>query len=87
MSEKRTEAQIDERVVITRTMVGIVHMQVCAVADATDDEILSICNRENPAGTSNGWSHVCREDDEYWGKTEPGPCADHSGRVHYLVHC
>lgn len=76
-----------ERVVLTRAFVGLVHMQVCAVADATDDEILAVCNRENPAGASGGWSLVCREDNDFWGPTAPVACADDPGRLHFLVAC
>jgi hypothetical protein len=77
------------RVVVTRAMVGLVHMQVCACKDATDEEILDICNRDNPAGTSNGWSKVCRntEPEEFWGKTMPTQCADDPARMHFLVAC
>ena len=75
------------KVEVTRTMVGLCHMQVCTVADATDEEILEVCNRENPAGTSNGWSTVCHEDGDFFGKTAPGPCEDYPDRVHYLVAC
>jgi hypothetical protein len=51
-----------ERVVVTRAFLGICHMQVCAVADATDEEILTTCNSQNPSGTSGGWSRVIREE-------------------------
>jgi len=38
------------RVTVSRCWVGFFGVQVCAVKDATDDEILEVCNRENPAG-------------------------------------
>jgi hypothetical protein len=75
------------RVVVTNLFVGVCHMQVCAVADATDEEILEACNRENPAGTSAGWATVCRSADDFWGKTAPVACADDSSRLHFLVAC
>jgi hypothetical protein len=75
------------RIVVTRSIVGIAHMQVCAEADVTDEEILAVCNRENPSGTEYGWSRVCRADDEFWGKTAPTPCADDPTRTHFLVAC
>jgi len=60
-------------------------MQVCAEAEATDEEILAVCNRENPSGTSMGWSRVVREDcDSAQG---PVPCDDRAGRAHILVLC
>lgn len=77
-----------DRVIVTRAFVGIAHMQVCAVTDATDEEILAVCNRENPAGTERGWSTVCRGDSDFWGQTAPVPCAsspDH--RLHFMVAC
>lgn len=78
-----------ERVVITKSIVGIAHMQVCAVADATDEEILEVCNRENPSGTSNGWVTICRnsEPHEFWRNTMPMICKDDPGRRHFLVAC
>jgi len=70
------------RVTITRTFCGLIHMQVCTVPDATDEEILDVCNRENPSGTTWGWTRVVRE-----GEGEPVPCGDDAGRVHVLVSC
>lgn len=78
---------IGERVVITKAICGIFHMQVCAVQDATDEEILARCNCDNPSGTSHGWSKVFRVDDEFWGRTAPVECAQGGGRVHFMVGC
>lgn len=75
------------RVIVTRPIVGVCHMQVCAVKDATDEEILMVCNHENPAGTEHGWSSVCHTDDDFWGKTRPTPCVDDPTRTHLLVSC
>jgi hypothetical protein len=71
-----------EKVVVTNPFVGICHMQVCADKSATDDEILSVCNRENPSGTSNGWSSIVKE-----GDGAPVVCADDPSRLHILVAC
>lgn len=76
----------EERVVVTRPFVGLIHMQVCAVADATDEEILEVCNRDNPSFTSAGWSYVHRNNTEH-PNLNPGPCQDFPGRVHFLVGC
>ena len=78
-----------ERVIVTRPMVGICHMQVCTMHDATDEEILAVCNRENPSGTSNGWSTVIRATavDETWGDTRPVACGSEKDRRHFLVSC
>lgn len=77
------------RVLITRIIVGICHMQVCAVIDATDDEILTICNRENPSGTIAGWGRVIREDQEpdMFGDLRPVVCAMDPERRHFMVGC
>ena len=65
---------------------GLCYMQVCAVEDATDEEILTVCNRDNPAGTSNGWMEVVRENepDE---AMRPIACEEYPGRKHFLVRC
>jgi hypothetical protein len=85
-----------ERVVVTRNMAGgglmlICHMQVCAVKDATDEEILEVCNRENPSGTTNGWVRVIRsigEDDEMLSDGYlPVECDDDADRLHFMVGC
>ena len=67
---------------------SICYMQVCAVVDVTDQEILEACNRENPAGTENGWSRVIRSAKDVTEKTKiPIACADHPERLHFLVMC
>lgn len=76
-----------DKVVVTKCFVGICHMQVCAHKDATDEEILKVCNSDNPAGTSNGWATVLHEDSEFWGPTKPVQCVDDPDRLHYLVGC
>jgi len=76
-----------ERVIVTRPFVGICHMQVCAVEDATDEEILEVCNIENPSGTTNGWNTVCHTDHDFFGKTAPVKCAEYPNRTHFLVSC
>ena len=79
-----------DRVVVTRAMVGICHMQVCAAKDATDEEILRVCNRENMSGTQNGWSSVIRGSDDFFTppeKAAPIPCGDDADRLHILVAC
>jgi hypothetical protein len=75
------------KVIVTRPMVGICHMQVCAHKDATDEEILEVCNRENPAGTTNGWASIVREESETWGDLRPVQCVDEPDRLHYIVAC
>ncbi len=84
------EATTMERVVVSRPVVFIGMMQVCAVDDAWDDEILEVCNQENPSGTTDGWSLVIRRPDGSLGQEgnkAPVPCEDHPGRTHFLILC
>jgi len=76
------------RIIVTRPIVGICYMQVCAEKDATDTEILEICNRENPSGTTAGWVRVVREV-KFEGEENklPVQCADNPNRLHFLVCC
>ena len=71
-----------ERVVVTRPVMGLLYMQVCAVEGATDEEILGVANSKNPAGTTNGWARVVRD-----GEMKPVPCEDHPGRQHLILVC
>lgn len=80
-----------DKVVITKSMVGICGMQVCAHQDAQDGEILEICNTKNPSGTKNGWVKVLRNiDPNSMFETEnamPVQCADDPERKHFIVLC
>jgi hypothetical protein len=80
-----------ERVIVTNPFVGICGMQVCAVADATDKEILAVCNSENPSGTTNGWGEVIREVKEEGFMNSknclPVVCKDYPDRLHFIVVC
>lgn len=73
-----------ERVLITRPFYGLAAMQVCAVADATDQEILAVCNTRNPWRAS-GWSMVVRDDKEH-PNCNPVQCEEHPDRLHILVY-
>ena len=72
-----------QRVKIKKAILGIVHMQVCAVDDATDEEILEFCNRKNAAGVDNVWTKVIREGSE--GPFAPTKCNEQKGRRHFVV--
>ncbi len=76
-----------KKVIITAPFKGICHMQVCTEETATDEEILAVCNLENPSGTTYGWITVCHGDDEFYGKIAPVRCKDYPNRIHYLVTC
>lgn len=78
-----------DRVIITAPIIGPAHMQVCAVSDVSDEEILEVCNRQNPSGTQLGWARVHRANDPggLIEKTAPVQCAQHADRTHFLVNC
>ena len=79
------------KVIITRPVMGICGMQVCAESDVTDEEILAVCNRDNPSGTTNGWSSVIRKEMDgniFRDKDSiPVQCTDDSSRRHFIVLC
>ena len=77
-----------DKIVVTRAILGICHMQVCAESEATDEEILGVANSENPSGTTHGWCEVKRtlKDDESE-KMLPVKCKDDPKRTHYLLVC
>lgn len=72
-----------ERVVVTRSILGICHMQVCAEDSVEDEEILMQANFKNPAGTTHGWSTVVRDGS----RLDPIECKQHKGRTHYILSC
>lgn len=73
-----------ERVIVTRPIIGLVAMQVCAINEATDEEVLRVANKVNPSGTTMGWTRVVRETDV---SDSPVTCADDAGRVHLILYC
>jgi hypothetical protein len=74
------------RVMITNPMIGICYMQVCAVHDATDEEILEYANKHNPAGTTHGWAKVARENHERE-NFRPVVCDEDPDRRHFILIC
>jgi len=76
------------KVIVTKSFIGLCYMQVCAEENATDKDILSICNSENPSGTSGGWQYVIRENDKnYEPKFYPVKCSDFQNRKHFIIVC
>lgn len=79
------------KVIVTAPVLGVCMMQVCAEKDATDEEILGVCNGENPSGTRHGWTSVIREVEEgcmfRTEKALPVKCSDYPDRRHFLVLC
>ena len=84
--EDETVAVVLARVIVTNPMIGLIHMQVCAVKDATDEEMLEVANKENPAGTSNGWGIVLRGSAEHENQ-RPVQCDSHPDRLHFILVC
>jgi len=84
--------QEGQRVLVTLPYAGFRAMQVCVVEEATDEEILKICNRENPQLVNGGWHTVvkskkhakeCGVDEN----SAPGKCEDCPGRLHKIILC
>ena len=81
-----------QRVCVTLPFAGLRAMQVCAVADATDEEILKVCNEENPQLVQRGWHTVVRteadcEREHVDKEAVPGKCVECEGRLHIIALC
>lgn len=78
----------NQKVLMVKPMLGIASMIVCCTKDATDEEILDFCNRNNLCGTSRGWCQVVRKDKKY-PQRDPVACQDEDGRerFHIIVDC
>ena len=75
--------EFEKRVIVTQPCVGVCAMQVCAEKDVTDEELLAVANRENPAGTEHGWTTVIRA-----GRSGPVPCEKRPrSRWHFMLEC
>lgn len=83
--EAERERDVLKRVEIVAPVIGICFMRVCVEKDVGDAEVLSVVNRENPSGTSNGWSIVHRDGTKEQGG--PVACADNAERLHLMVEC
>lgn len=88
MTKKKKEL---DRIIVTNPMIGLCYMQCCAVKDATDEEVLTECNRKNLCGTTNGWVHVYRIDEKLLKEGEksiaPIVCGDDPDRLHLIISC
>lgn len=72
-----------DRVIVARPWVGL-FMEVCAEKDATDQEILRLCNQRNPSGTTHGWMKVIRNGSY---RAKPIVCPEDPNRMHFIVAC
>jgi hypothetical protein len=84
----------DQRVMLTGMYAGLFACQVCVVPDATDEEILEACNREDPRTEGFSWVRVIRTQkdiDELKLRTPdrssalPGTCVECPPRIHMVV--
>ena len=80
-----------QRVLVTLPFAGLRAMQVCAVQDATNEEILKVCNEENPQLVTGGWHTVVRTEEDIKDGTSvealPGRCVEFPDRLHIIVLC
>lgn len=82
----------DDRVFISMPVAGFRAMQVCVKPEVPDEEILQVCNRENPQLVSGGWHTVVRSK-EHARKCKvdevaaPGQCVECPDRLHKIVLC
>jgi hypothetical protein len=81
-----------ERVFISQPYCGMYAMQVCVLPEVSTQEILDVCNRENPSGTGSGWNKVINSkaaaiEAGLAVDTAPGPCVECAGRQHKIVMC
>lgn len=66
---------------------GIFDMQVCVPEDWTDEQVEAWANRENPAGTENGWSMKHAGEESLSGCPERVPCEGRKGFIHIMFQC
>lgn len=71
-------------VIVTRAVLGICHMQVCAHKTVPHDAVEREANRENPAGTEHGWRLLLDDAAE---NQRPVVCETHPDRLHYMLVC
>ena len=62
---------------------GLLYMRCCAASDATDEEILAVCNKALRRMPS--WCRVVREGSNVPTVLWPRPCPDYPDRIHYVV--
>lgn len=83
-----------KRAMVTGAYAGLFACQVCVVPDATDEEILAVCNRDDPRTEGFSWTKVIRTKEDV--KAEglrsldgssviPGQCVECPPRLHMIV--
>ena len=80
-----------DKIIITRSALGLAAMQVCCEKNATDEEILEVCNTNNPSGTEQGWNIVLssKEDADRVEMSGSAPvvCGVYPERLHKIILC
>ena len=83
----------NERVFLTGLYAGVWSNHVCVVPDATDEEILAVCNANEPSvyGKKYRWTRVIRTEEDAkaigvsWKDAKPGTCLECPPRIHMVV--
>lgn len=69
------------------TNVSIFDMQVCVPADWTDEQVEEFANRENLAGTTNGWKMRPADSPYQAGAPVRVQCSQNADNVHIMLEC
>jgi hypothetical protein len=82
---KRGGASVADKPEITRT--SVFDMQTCVPEGWTDEQVGEFANKENPAGTEQGWVVRKSGDEALAGSPERNPCSTRAGFVHIMLDC
>lgn len=66
---------------------GFLDMQVCVPKDWTDEQVKEFADKENEAGTSNGWFVRRQGSERLSGCDERVTCTKHTENVHIMLEC
>jgi hypothetical protein len=61
-------------------------MRVCVPSDFTDEQIIAFAEKQNPAGTSNGWVIARKGATALAGSEERIQCAEKPDCVHMVLY-
>ena len=65
--------------------IGFFQMQLCVPKEFSDKEIIEFAERENPAGTQNGWILARDGDEILGGDSARVQCVDIEDNIHVVV--
>ena len=65
--------------------IGFFQMQLCVPKEFSDKEIIEFAERENPAGTQNGWNLVRDGDEILGGDSARVQCLEIEDNIHVVV--